>query len=88
MVQKGKTDAGRRLEGTRVSPLMDNDSPESQIKAWTTVSIMLKPPQGFCQWKQRRKRLERLREEVKDIVDFNEHKAAMSQIIHSSPTSL
>lgn len=31
----------------RVSPLIDNDSPKSQIKAWTTSSIMLKPPRGF-----------------------------------------
>lgn len=33
VVQKDKTDTGRRLEGTRVSLLMGNDSPESQIKA-------------------------------------------------------
>lgn len=42
---------GRRVEigRDRVSPLMDNDSPKSQIKAWTTASIKLKPPWGFCQ---------------------------------------
>lgn len=28
----------------RVSSLMDNDSPKSQIKAWTTASIVFKPP--------------------------------------------
>ena len=31
----------------RVSPLMDNDSPKSQIKGWTTASIMLKTTMGL-----------------------------------------
>lgn len=49
---------GRREEigRDRESPLMDNDSPKSQIKAETTASIMFKPPWGFCQWKQNRER--------------------------------
>lgn len=33
----------KKIERDRLSPLMDNDSPESQIKAWTTASVMLKP---------------------------------------------
>lgn len=40
---------GRRVEigRDRVSPLMDNDSPKSQIKAQTSASIMFKPHMGL-----------------------------------------
>lgn len=46
---KGRDGRREEIGRDRVSPLMDNDSPQSQIKAWTTASVMLKPPWSFCQ---------------------------------------
>ena len=46
---KGRDGREEEIGRDRVFPLMDNDSPKSQIKAWTTASIMLKPPRGLCQ---------------------------------------
>lgn len=48
-VQNGETDGRGKLEGTEYPPLMDNDSPKSQIKARTTASILFKRLQGFRQ---------------------------------------
>lgn len=45
----GRDGHGKEIGGDRLSALMDNDSPKSQIKTWTTASIMLNPPWGFCQ---------------------------------------
>lgn len=59
---------GRREEigRDRASQLMDNDSPKSQIKAWTTAPITLKPPCAFFNESNREReggnRLERGRE--------------------------
>lgn len=46
---KGRDGREEEIGRDRVFPLMDNDSPKSQIKARTTASIMLKPPRGLCQ---------------------------------------
>lgn len=43
---KGRDGQGEEIGRDRVSPLMDNDSPKSQIKGWTTASIMLKTTMG------------------------------------------
>lgn len=46
---KGRDGHRKEIGGDRLSPLMDNDGFKSQIKAWTTASIMLNPPWGSFQ---------------------------------------